>query len=78
MKSEEYDDLIKDPTGYLFNIWLPRVSRDIVPPKESATFRHNLALLKGGMAMMQYFDALGRQNQLLREETGTVSAISES
>lgn len=59
MKSEEYDDLIKDPTGYLFNIWLPRVSRDIVPPKESATFRHNLALLKGGMAMMQYFDALG-------------------
>jgi len=25
---------------------------------------------------MQYFDALGRQNQLLREETGTVSAIS--
>jgi len=23
MKSEEYDDLIKDPTGYLFNIWLP-------------------------------------------------------
>ena len=76
MKSEEYDDLIKDPTGYLFNIWLPRVSRDIVPPKESATFRHNLALLKGGMAMMQYFDALGRQNQLLREETGTVSAIS--
>jgi len=76
MKPEEYDDLIKDPTDYLFNIWLPRVSQDIVPPGEPVTFRHNLAFLKGGMAMIQYFDALGRQNQLLREETGTVSAIS--
>jgi len=76
MRPEDYDALIQDPTGYLFNTWLPRVSRAIVPPGEPATFRHNLAFLKGGMAMMDYFGALGEQNELLRDETGTVSAIS--
>ncbi len=74
MLPEEYDLLIKDPTGYLFNVWLPRVSHDIVPPGEPVTFRHNLALLKGGMAMLDYFTALGGQNQALKER-GVVPAI---
>ena len=76
MKADEYDQLIDDPTGFLYNVWLPRVSADMVAPGQPATYRHNLALVKGGMAMMQYFGALGHQNQLLRQECGTVSAIA--
>ena len=76
MLPEEYDELIGDPTGYLFNVWLPRVSGDVRAPGEPNTFRNNLSFVKGGMAMMQYFSAFGRQNELLRKESGTVSAIS--
>jgi hypothetical protein len=76
MKVEEYDALIADPTGYLFNVWLPRVSVDVAAPGEANTFRNNLSFLKGGMAMMQYFGAFGVQNERLRRECGTVSAIS--
>jgi len=76
MKSDEYDQLIDDPTGFLYNVWLPRVSSDIVAPGQPATYRHNLALVKGGMAMWQYFGSLGQQSQLLRQQSGTVSAIA--
>lgn len=76
MQPEEYDELIADPTGYLFNVWLPRVSADVVRPGEPATMRNNLSFLKGGMAMLDYFNALGKQVELLRSECGTVSAIS--
>ena len=31
MRPDEYDQLIADPTGFLFNVWLPRVSADVVP-----------------------------------------------
>jgi uroporphyrinogen-III decarboxylase len=76
MQPDEYDQLIDDPTGFLWNVWLPRVSADIRGPGQPTTYRHNLALVKGAMAMMQYFGALGRQNELLRTECGTVSAIA--
>ncbi|NIO00381.1 MAG: hypothetical protein GTO49_36585, partial [Anaerolineae bacterium] len=29
MKADEYDQLIEDPTAFLYNVWLPRVSADI-------------------------------------------------
>ncbi len=76
MKPGEYDRLIEDPTGYLFNVWLPRVSADVSTIGEPTSFRSNLSFLKGGMAMMKYFTAFGTQNALLRSESGTVSAIS--
>jgi len=76
MLPDEYDALIDDPTGFLFNVWLPRVSADVVAPGGSNTYRNNLSFLKGGMAMLQYFNALGRQVGLLRSESGTVSAIA--
>jgi hypothetical protein len=76
MKPDEYDALIEDPTGYLFNVWLPRVSRDAVAPGAPNTFRNNLSFLKGGMAMLQYFLSFGAQAQRLRTESGTVSAIA--
>lgn len=76
MKTGEYDALADNPTGFLFNVWLPRVSTDVVPPGSPSTYRNNLAFLKGGMAMMNYFAAFGPQNELLRKECGTVSAIA--
>jgi hypothetical protein len=76
MKADEYDELIKDPTGFLYNVWLPRVSRDVVPIGKPATYRNNLSFVKGGMAMMKYFTAFGTQAARLRAESGTVSAIA--
>jgi hypothetical protein len=76
MKADEYDALIEDPTGFLFNVWLPRVSRDVAPIGAPGTMRNNLSFLKGGMAMLDYFSAFPRQAELLRRESGTVSAIS--
>ncbi|MFV1995243.1 MAG: uroporphyrinogen decarboxylase family protein, partial [Verrucomicrobiales bacterium] len=63
-------------TGFLYNVWLPRVSREVVPIGEPSTYRNNLSFVKGGMAMMEYFGAFGTQNALMRSESGTVSAIA--
>jgi hypothetical protein len=76
MKPDEYDQLIEDPTGFLFNVWLPRVSTEVSTMGEQTSYRNNLSFLKGGMAMLNYFNAFGKQNELLRTESGTVSAIS--
>ena len=76
MKADEYDALIEDPTGFLYNVWLPRVAVQIVPDGEPCTFENNLALVKTSMAMMQYFAAFGPQVERLRRECGTVSAIA--
>ncbi len=76
MPPEDYDALIEDPTGYLFNVWLPRVSKYVSPMGEKTSFLNNLSFLRGGMAMMQYFNAFGTQIERLRKECGTVSAIA--
>ena len=76
MQPEDYDALIEDPTGYVLNVWLPRTNRGLAPPGEVNTTENNLAWLKGGMAVMQYFTGFGSQIQRLREECGTVSAIA--
>ncbi|MBM4086603.1 MAG: hypothetical protein FJ272_17605, partial [Planctomycetes bacterium] len=76
MRADEYDALIADPTGFLFNVWFPRVSKDASAIGQPTTYRSNLAFVKGGMAMMKYFYAFGPQIQRLRAECGTVSAIA--
>lgn len=76
MREDEYDALIDDPTGFLYNVWLPRVSTEVAKIGEPSTYRNNLALVKGGMAMMVYFMAFGPQIQRLRTECGTASAIA--
>jgi uroporphyrinogen-III decarboxylase len=76
MKPDEYDALIEDPTGYLYNVWLPRVSTQLVPLGQPNTAQNNLALIKTSMAMLQYFMAFGPQVERLRTECGTVSAIA--
>lgn len=76
MKENEYDLLIADPTGFLANVWMPRVVQDVVPIGEPSTYRNNLSWLKGGMGVLHYFHQLGEQANRLRRETGTVSAIA--
>lgn len=76
MRPDEYDALIEDPTGYLYNVWLPRVARPLSPAGGPVTFEHNVALVKCAMAMMQFFQAWGVQEHRLRTECGTVSAIA--
>ncbi|HNQ21766.1 MAG TPA: uroporphyrinogen decarboxylase family protein [Phycisphaerae bacterium] len=76
MRADEYDALIDDPTGFLYDVWLPRVSGDVVAPGQPATRRHALALVKGGMAMWKYFSAYGPHHARLRAECGTVPAIA--
>jgi hypothetical protein len=76
MKSNEYDELARDPVGFLYNVWLPRVAAETVKVGQRSTYRNNLALVKSAMAMLDYFYAFGPQIQRLRTECGCVSAIS--
>ena len=76
MREDEYDALIDDPTAFLFNTWLPRVSKEVCAIGEPASYRNNLSFLKGGMAMLSYFSAFPAQIDRMRTESGTVSAIA--
>ena len=75
MREDEYDELIRDPTQYLYTHWYPRVSRDVAAMNEPNNYRSMLSCVKGGMAMMQYFGDMGAQGERMRRESGTVSAI---
>ena len=76
MRPDEYDQLIDDPTGFLYNVWLPRVCAEVSLMGAPTSYRNNLSFVKGGMAMLTYFMSFGTQGALLRAESGTVSAIS--
>jgi hypothetical protein len=76
MKPEEYDALIEDPTGFLYNVWFPRVCAEAAAPGVPNTYRNNLSFVKGAMAMLSYFMGFGTQNALLRSESGTAPAIA--
>ncbi len=76
IKEDEYDELIDDPTAFLYNKWLPRVSTEIRAMDEKTSYRNNLALVKGSMAMWNYFIAFGGQAAALQAESGTPSAIA--
>jgi len=76
MKEDEYDELIDDPTAFLYNKWLPRVSSEVCAMGEKTSYRNNLAFVKGAMAMWNYFMAFGGQAAALRTESGTLCAIA--
>ena len=76
MREDEYDELIADPTGFLANVWMPRVNSNVRAMGETTSYRNNLSWLKGGMGMLSYFQKFGEQNARLRSESGTVSAIA--
>ena len=76
MKEDEYDELIDSPTEFLTNVWMPRISNNIVAPGQPNTYRNNMAWLKGGLSLMAYGGAIGGANEKLKSECGTVSCIS--
>jgi uroporphyrinogen-III decarboxylase len=76
MRAEEYDELIADPTGYLYNVWLPRVTTEVSRRGEPTSYRNNLSFVRGGMAMLNYFNGFGQQIAQMRSESGTPSALS--
>jgi uroporphyrinogen-III decarboxylase len=76
MTVEEYDHLIADPTGYLYSIWLPRVTAAIRSPGLPENITRDLSLVKGALAMTQFFNDWGKFEAQLRSEAGTVSAIA--
>jgi hypothetical protein len=75
MRADEYDEFIADPTAFLFNVWLPRVSGDVIAPGKPNTYRNNLAFFKAGLSELSYFMAFGTQVAQMRTECGTPSAI---
>ncbi len=75
MKREEYPGLIEDPVRFLYETWLPRVSREVSAKGEPVSYRNNLSFVKGGMAMLSYFQAFGGQVERMRRECGTPSSI---
>jgi methoxylated aromatic compound---corrinoid protein Co-methyltransferase len=75
MKPEEYDHLIEDPTGYLYSVWLPRVSGEIGSGGEGASYRGTVALVKSAMAMWDYFLAFGTQAERMRAECAMPGAL---
>lgn len=76
MRADEYDQLIEDPTGFLYHVWLPRVAAPVLRLGEPVTEAHNMSFLKGGMSMMLYFMSFPAQVERLRRECGTASAIA--
>lgn len=78
MRESEYDLLIRDPTQFLADVWLPRVCRDFAVPGAPNTFRNNAAWLKAGIGLMMMDAANAAQIERLADESGTVSAISGS
>ena len=75
MKREEYDELIADPVRFLYETWLPRVSTEVSARGQPASYRNNLSFVKGGMAMLSYFQSFGAQVERMRRECGTPSSI---
>ena len=75
MKREEYAELIEDPTRFLYERWLPRVTSQVSAPGAPTSYGNNLSFVKGGMAMLRYFTDFGPQVARMRTDCGTVSAI---
>ncbi len=76
MKMEDYDEFIENPTEFVANVWMPRISKYIVGPGKENTFKNNMAWLKGGISCMMYFQKLGAQVARMKEETATVSCLA--
>ncbi|HAZ64624.1 MAG TPA: hypothetical protein DCZ72_13580 [Armatimonadetes bacterium] len=76
MRADEYDALIADPTGFLYETWLPRVAAEVGGEGPRASYRAKVALVKASAAMQQYFADFGPQLDALRTQTGTAGALA--
>ncbi|MGB9676980.1 MAG: hypothetical protein ACPLZ9_00015 [Candidatus Ratteibacteria bacterium] len=57
--------MIDDPTRFLFNVWLQRISIDV---GGNDLIGKKLTLVKADMAMFQYFNDLGAQVKKMKDE----------
>ncbi|MDY6825852.1 MAG: uroporphyrinogen decarboxylase family protein [Bacillota bacterium] len=71
MKAEDYDDFIANPTGWIVEKYLPRVSEELSEP---GSYRASIALIKGSASMMQYSGKLGELSRQVSEQFGFVQA----
>jgi len=76
MREEDYDEFIEDPTGFLANRWMPRVTHTVKGPGKPNTYDNNITLLAGMAAMKNYMSAYGPHIAKMTHETGTPCAIA--
>jgi len=76
MRADEYDMLIEDPTGFVLNVWAPRISRYFIAPGEKNSWKNNLAWLKCGLGFMLYGDKINKHVERMKTECGTVSCLA--
>jgi methoxylated aromatic compound---corrinoid protein Co-methyltransferase len=67
MKDDEYDDLINDPTGFLIDIWLPRILGELA---NRGTGRSYIAMLKAGFAQMMMGAVMRNRGMVLEQQCG--------
>ena len=70
MRADEYDAADRGPDRVPVQRLAAARLHARRPIGEPVTYEHNLSLLKGGMAMMQYFQPSARQIERLRSECG--------
>ena len=67
MQADEYDMLIEDPVGFMFERFLPRVLGEFADPGSK---RANIALLKGGLAHGQMVEVMKKRSIYLQTQCG--------
>jgi hypothetical protein len=67
MKADEYDLLIKNPVGFLFERWLPRILGEF---GERGSIRSYMAFLKAGMAQATFGQIMRNRTMVLQNEVG--------
>jgi len=75
MKEDEYDRLIENPTEFLANVWIPRISSQLTDVGEPNTYRNNMTWLKGGIALMDYVQSFSYAFGLFKK-SGCAFALS--
>jgi hypothetical protein len=70
----EYEELIDDPTAFLFNKWYARNTTRSGETGSPVTFDHTVSLISGALAYANYMNAFGPAAARLKEESGLVSA----
>ncbi len=75
MKADEYDRFIEDPTEFVANVWMPRISKYMIAPGEPNTSINNMAWVKGGIGFMLYGQKIGAHVANMKSECGVVSCL---
>jgi uroporphyrinogen-III decarboxylase len=75
LKREEYDELIADPTQFLYETWLPRATGSANGNGRPASYLQSIGLVKAASALLDYFRAFGPQVDRMRRECGMPAAF---